>query len=75
MGRLSVNTLSGFSSVNEYESALAAVGRSNAVSESDSLLNSLVMMIDDSQLDLDILQICLEEVGFHRFVVTSDSNQ
>lgn len=33
------------------------------------------MMIDDSPLDLEVLQICLEDVGFHRFVVTSDSLQ
>ena len=42
---------------------------------SRSLYDSLVMLVDDEPLNLEVVQMYLEDAGYHRFVVTSDATE
>jgi diguanylate cyclase (GGDEF)-like protein len=41
----------------------------------DPIRQSTIMMVDDEEITLDTLQIFLEDAGYERFVLTSDSRE
>ncbi len=54
----------------------AAVKRdANHGDEQETLLDAVVMMVDDEPINIEVTQVYLEEAGFTKFVSTSDPQE
>lgn len=66
--------LEGYAKGNGTAAAGPAPARASAPSH-DKVFGSLIMMVDDEPLSLEVTQVQLEEAGFSRFLTTSQPSE